>query len=118
LIISAPPELNSYTHASGLTVQLENLSAHEIEFLPDESVRLYWKDGDDWQSVRNLVANSVPRKIILGPRDVVENNTLLIWVSPDVPPYQPANVRVEVQGRDLVTNRQIRVSVEATLTPP
>ena len=117
LLVYAPPEANSFKVNSGVTLAVENKSDHEIMFLPENAVTLYVKKDDKWERVGNLVTNSIPHKIILSSKDVIESNAMIVSVIPDVSRFSPALIRIDLLGTDQLTHEEIMVSTEIQLKP-
>ncbi len=117
LFVYAPVEANTFRLNDGVTLALENRSAHEILFLPENALKVYLKEGDTWTEIGNLVSNPIPRKIILSSSDVVDSNATVVWVIPDVLQSSPAVIRVDILGTDQTTHQEIKVSTVVSLKP-
>lgn len=116
IIVSAPPQINTYKIDDILTIVVQNNSEHEIAFFPD-GVALSMKNGDSWNNIENIMMNSIGRQRILSPETQKDTSLMTVPVSPAISSSNPVVIRVTITGIDQSTNQKVQGYVDITLSP-
>lgn len=114
IILSAPPEMNTFKIDDILDIGVKNNSENEIRFPPGFGLTLSIMNGTNWISINNSL-NSTNTDSILSPKSQKDNSFMLIPLVPEIPSGNSAVVRITIAGIDQTTNQEVRASLDVTL---
>lgn len=112
----APQEANTFKIKDNLHLVLENLTDVPILFSENQDLKIYIKEGNNWNLITNDLHNLPEEQTVL-PKGQQPFGGLLVVLHPSISANNPATIRIIIIGRKAKNQSEVGAYVDVTLKP-